>query len=209
MLIFLISAEDLPLAPSFTTTTTGYDPPSFYGNSADGPSGGSRIYGDGYRDQEIYPGDPGYQRQNSYSLYPGSNGLSVDLPSPDSGIGPDQVADQVCQPTVGQHHCTGKMIRRGLWGIVWTYQFCQVTEFWYKDDSISLLSPLQRSLTRLNCDQSICGILRFTSILSVDSSAGHFLVLDNGPYHCHNAQIVSHIMVITTLHRELKISKIP
>ena len=90
MKYFLISAEDLPLAPAFTTTTTGYDPPSFYSNS-EGPSGGSRLYGDGYRDQEIYPGDPGYRSQN-YSLYPGNNGLSVDLPvSPDSGLGSDQV----------------------------------------------------------------------------------------------------------------------
>ena len=48
--------------------------------------------GDNYRDQEIYPGDAGYRGQNTgYSLYSGNTGLSVDLPSPDSGIGPDQV----------------------------------------------------------------------------------------------------------------------
>ena len=48
--------------------------------------------GDSYRDQEIYPGDAGYRSQNTgYSLYSGNTGLSVDLPSPDSGIGPDQV----------------------------------------------------------------------------------------------------------------------
>ena len=48
--------------------------------------------GDSYRDQEIYPGDAGYRGQNTgYTLYSGNTGLSVDLPSPDSGIGPDQV----------------------------------------------------------------------------------------------------------------------
>ena len=94
--ILIISAEDLPLAPGFTTTTTGYDPPSFYTSSGDtGGQAGSRLYGDSYRDQEIYtgPGDS-YRGQGTYSLYPGNTGLSVDLPSPDSGIGPDQVSGE-------------------------------------------------------------------------------------------------------------------
>ena len=100
----LVSAEDLPLAPGFTTTTTGYDPPSFYSSS----EAGARLYGapepqGGYRDQDLYT-EPGYQGRGqggqTYSLYPGSQGLSVDLPSPDSGLGSDQVRchpDQVLQ----------------------------------------------------------------------------------------------------------------
>ena len=51
-----------------------------------------------YRDQDLY-GEPGYQGRGggqsggqTYSLYPGSQGLSVDLPSPDSGLGSDQVS---------------------------------------------------------------------------------------------------------------------
>ena len=91
-----VSAEDLPLAPGFTTTTTGYDPPSFYTSSE--PGAGARLYSGGdYRDQDLYT-EAGYQGrgpgagQQTYSLYPGSQGLSVDLPSPDSGLGSDQVS---------------------------------------------------------------------------------------------------------------------
>jgi len=86
----ILNTEDLPLAPGFTTTTTGYDPPSFYSSSNDQQS---RIYDSSYREPELYPGEPpgGYRTQNSYSLYSSSTGLSVDLPSPDSGIGPDQI----------------------------------------------------------------------------------------------------------------------
>lgn len=94
----ILNTEDLPLAPGFTTTTTGYDPPSFYSSS----EAGARLYGapetaGGYRDQDLY-GEPGYQGRGggqsggqTYSLYPGSQGLSVDLPSPDSGLGSDQI----------------------------------------------------------------------------------------------------------------------
>merc|ERR1719210_2890024 len=90
----ILNTDDLPLAPGFTTTTTGYDPPSFYTSSSPVEGGPGRMYGggDSYRDQEIYPGDAGYRSQNTgYSLYSGNTGLSVDLPSPDSGIGPDQI----------------------------------------------------------------------------------------------------------------------
>ena len=93
LISIVFSAEDLPLAPGFTTTTTGYDPPSFYTTSSDGGGPGGRLYGDNYRDQEMY-GDGGYRGQGSYSLYSGNTGLSVDLPSPDSGIGPDQVTQK-------------------------------------------------------------------------------------------------------------------
>lgn len=93
----ILNTEDLPLAPGFTTTTTGYDPPSFYSSS----EAGARLYGapeaaGGYRDQDLY-GEPGYQGRGgqgggqTYSLYPGAQGLSVDLPSPDSGLGSDQI----------------------------------------------------------------------------------------------------------------------
>ena len=90
---FLVSAEDLPLAPGFPSTTissSGYDPPTFYTTSSDQAQ--TRLYDSAYRDQDLYPGEPGYNRnQNSYSIYSsGTPGLSVDLPSPDSGIG-DQV----------------------------------------------------------------------------------------------------------------------
>ena len=90
---FLVLAEDLPLAPGFPSTTissSGYDPPSFYTTSTDQAQ--TRLYDSSYRDQDLYPGEPGYNRnQNSYSIYSsGTPGLSVDLPSPDSGIG-DQV----------------------------------------------------------------------------------------------------------------------
>ena len=90
---FLVLAEDLPLAPGFPSTTissSGYDPPTFYTTSSD--QGQTRLYDSSYRDQDLYPGEPGYNRnQNSYSIYSsGTPGLSVDLPSPDSGIG-DQV----------------------------------------------------------------------------------------------------------------------
>ena len=93
-LIFLFPAEDLRLDPGFAPTTTGYDPPSFYSSSNDQQS---RIYDSSYREQDLYPGEPspGYRAQNSYSLYSGNTGLSVDLPSPDSGIGPDQVKDEI------------------------------------------------------------------------------------------------------------------
>ena len=99
-MIFLFPAEDLRLDPGFAPTTTGYDPPSFYSSSNDQQS---RIYDSSYREQDLYPGEPspGYRAQNSYSLYSGNTGLSVDLPSPDSGIGPDQVrSDQNVL-----HHC--------------------------------------------------------------------------------------------------------
>jgi len=89
----ILNSEDLPLAPGFPSATS-YDPPSFYSNNGD--QGGYRE--SGYREQDsLYPGEPGYNSssrggQNSYSLYSGStSGLSVDLPSPDSGIGPDQM----------------------------------------------------------------------------------------------------------------------
>ena len=90
---FLVLAEDLPLAPGFPSTTissSGYDPPTFYTSSTDQTH--TRLYDSTYRDQDLYPGEPGYNRnQNSYSIYSsGTPGLSVDLPSPDSGIG-DQV----------------------------------------------------------------------------------------------------------------------
>jgi len=90
----ILNTEDLPLAPGFSPVTTGYDPPSFYTSSSPVEGGPGRMYGggDSYRDQEIYPGDAGYRSQNTgYSLYSGNTGLSVDLPSPDSGIGPDQI----------------------------------------------------------------------------------------------------------------------
>ena len=51
--MFLFPAEDLPLAPGFTTTTTGYDPPSFYSSPNDQQS---RIYDSSYREPELYPG---------------------------------------------------------------------------------------------------------------------------------------------------------
>ena len=87
--IFTFSAEDLRLDPGFAPTTTGYDPPSFYSSPNDQQS---RIYDSSYR-EDLYPGEPspGYRNQNYNSLYSGNTGLSVDLPSPDSGIGPDQV----------------------------------------------------------------------------------------------------------------------
>jgi len=89
----ILNTEDLPLAPGFPTTTissSGYDPPTFYTTSSDQSQ--TRLYDSAYRDQDIYPGEPGYNRnQNSYSIYSsGTPGLSVDLPSPDSGIG-DQI----------------------------------------------------------------------------------------------------------------------
>jgi len=89
----ILNTEDLPLAPGFPSTTissSGYDPPTFYTTSSD--QGQTRLYDSSYRDQDLYPGEPGYNRnQNSYSIYSsGTPGLSVDLPSPDSGIG-DQI----------------------------------------------------------------------------------------------------------------------
>ena len=89
---FLVLAEDLRLDPGFPSTTissTGYDPPTFYTTSSDQAQ--TRLYDSSYRDQDLYPGEPGYNRnQNSYIYSSGTPGLSVDLPSPDSGIG-DQV----------------------------------------------------------------------------------------------------------------------
>merc|ERR1719350_2286847 len=89
----ILNTEDLPLAPGFPSTTissSGYDPPTFYTSSSDQTQ--TRLYDSSYRDQDLYPGEPGYNRnQNSYSIYSsGTPGLSVDLPSPDSGIG-DQI----------------------------------------------------------------------------------------------------------------------
>ena len=102
--LFLFPAEDLRLDPGFAPTTTGYDPPSFYSPNDQQ----SRIYDSSYREQDLYPGEPspGYRNQNSYSLYSGNTGLSVDLPSPDSGIGPDQVRDEI---RMLLHHCPGQI----------------------------------------------------------------------------------------------------
>jgi len=91
----ILNSEDLPLAPGFTSTaisSSGYDPPSFYSTSSDQPYRETGTY----RDQD-YPGEGGFNgnrggQNGSYSLYPSNTqGLSVDLPSPDSGIGPDQI----------------------------------------------------------------------------------------------------------------------
>ena len=69
-------------------------------------SSGGGLHGEhGYRDQELYAeSGPSYAGRAGpgYTLYPGpanTGGLSVDLPSPDSGIGPDQViqrAGSIC-----------------------------------------------------------------------------------------------------------------
>jgi len=75
-------SEDVHLAPGFSNN---YDNPSFYSNE----SASSRLYsGDRYSDQELYPSEPGYR--GTYSSFPSTGSLSVDLPSPDSGIG-DQI----------------------------------------------------------------------------------------------------------------------
>jgi len=88
----ILNTEDLRLDPGFPSTTissTGYDPPTFYTTSSDQAQ--TRLYDSSYRDQDLYPGEPGYNRnQNSYIYSSGTPGLSVDLPSPDSGIG-DQI----------------------------------------------------------------------------------------------------------------------
>ena len=50
-----------------------------------------RLYDSAYREEGLY--EPSYRSPTYYISGSGTPGLSVDLPSPDSGIGPDQVTD--------------------------------------------------------------------------------------------------------------------
>lgn len=85
----ILSTEDLPLAPGFSSTTlSSYDNPPF---SSPYSTSENRIYDSPYREEGLYDG---YRTPGTTYYVPGSGpnaGLSVDLPSPDSGIGPDQM----------------------------------------------------------------------------------------------------------------------
>ena len=151
----LFPAEDLPLAPGFTTTTTGYDPPSFYSSSNDQQS---RIYDSSYREPELYPGEPpgGYRTQNSYSLYSSSTGLSVDLPSPDSGIGPDQVTSECASPLSCRDIIYDPLkraisrIKWNIWRILHLPQFYQQIPPWVISFRISAQSVQCRTICWLS-----------------------------------------------------------
>merc|ERR1719412_988577 len=60
----ILNTEDLRLDPGFpspTISSTGYDPPTFYTTSSDQAQ--TRLYDSSYRDQDLYPGEPGYNRK--------------------------------------------------------------------------------------------------------------------------------------------------
>ena len=149
--MFLFPAEDLPLAPGFTTTTTGYDPPSFYSSPNDQQS---RIYDSSYREPELYPGEPGYRSQASYSLYSSSTGLSVDLPSPDSGIGPDQVSSEQhirMSPPLSARDITSHPAKRAIARKVNIWRILHLTQFYQQIPAWSVRYPLLPRLTSLKC----------------------------------------------------------
>jgi transcription factor CP2-like protein len=88
----ILNPEDLHVAPGFgNTSLASYDNPPFSTYTASE----TRIYDSPFRDEGLY--DTGYRAPANSTYYVSSStgaptpGLSVDLPSPDSGIGPDQI----------------------------------------------------------------------------------------------------------------------
>ena len=161
-----------------------------------------------YRDQDLY-GEPGYQGRGggqsggqTYSLYPGSQGLSVDLPSPDSGLGSDQVSYTATHP---QHVVRINVPRGGpkkyksINVLIWAASLCRCLNplvfiapgsqfcgcFWclwpkyvyFSEWGIVRAIRLWHwcyhpAIAWLASEWNIWGILHFTLILSVNSTPG-------------------------------------